>query len=114
MSAWLALAAAISTSLVGQVLLKTGANAAVGAGGGLLDQLLRWPTLLGLGCYAGSAILYIVALRQIPMSVALPATAASYVVIAAIGFFVFNEPMPPQKLAAIGLIAAGVALLATA
>jgi small multidrug resistance pump len=113
-SAWLALTAAICTSLVGQVLLKTGANAAVGAGGGLLDQILRLPTLAGLACYGGSAILYIVALRQIPMSVALPATAASYVVIAAIGFLVFQEPMPPQKLAAIGLIAAGVALLATA
>ena len=114
MSAWLALAAAIGASLVGQVLLKTGANAAVGAGGGLLDQILRWPTLIGLGCYGGSAILYILALRQIPMSVALPATAASYVVIAIIGFLVFQEPMPPQKIAAIALIAAGVALLATA
>jgi small multidrug resistance pump len=113
-TAWLALAAAISTSLVGQVLLKTGANAAVSAGGGLLDQIFRWPTLLGLSCYGGSAILYILALRQIPMSVALPATAASYVVIALIGFLVFSEPMPPQKIAAIGLIAAGVLLLATA
>jgi multidrug transporter EmrE-like cation transporter len=47
------------------------------------------------------------------MSVALPCTAASYVVIAIIGWAVFGESLGVQKIAAIGLISAGVALLAT-
>jgi multidrug transporter EmrE-like cation transporter len=48
------------------------------------------------------------------MSVALPSTAVSYVAIAVIGYLVFGEPLGAQKIAAIGLICAGVVLLATA
>jgi len=110
---WIALAAAITTSLIGQVLLKHGATVAVAAEGGFMNQLFRLPTMVGLVCYGGAALLYIVALRKIPMSVALPCTAASYVVIALIGWAVFGESLGPAKIAAIGLISAGVALLAT-
>ncbi|MFT8242518.1 multidrug transporter [Roseomonas sp. BN140053] len=107
---WISLAAAISTSLLGQVLLKAGAVAE----GGFLSQLFRWQTIIGLGAYGGAALLYIVALRRIPMSVALPCTAASYVVIAAVGHFAFGEVLGPTKLAALALISLGVVLLATA
>lgn len=110
---WLTLAAAISTSLIGQVLLKQGASGSVAAEAGFIDQLFRLPTMVGLVCYGGAALLYIVALRKIPMSVALPCTAASYVVIAIVGWAVFGESLGPQKIAAIGLIALGVVLLAT-
>ena len=108
--AWLVLAAAICTSMTGQVLLKAGTLAE----GNFLAQLFRWQTILGLGCYGGAALLYIVALRRIPMSVALPCTAASYIIIALVGHYMFGEALGPQKLAAIALIAGGVALLATA
>ena len=110
--AWLALGAAILTSLVGQVLLKAGAEGM--SGQGLLVQVLRWQTVIGIGLYSAGALLYIIALRRIPMSVALPCTAASYVVIALIGWWFFQEPLGAQKLAAIFLIATGVVLLATA
>ncbi|NGM23472.1 EamA family transporter [Roseomonas stagni] len=113
LSAWITLAAAISTSLIGQVLLKAGASGSVAAETGFIDQLFRWQTIIGLGAYGGAALLYIIALRKIPMSVALPCTAASYVVIAVIGWAVFGESLGAQKLAAIGLISAGVLLLAT-
>ena len=111
---WIALAAAISTSLVGQVLLKAGASGSVGAAEGFVGQMFRWQTMVGLVCYGGAALLYIVALRRIPMSVALPCTAASYVAIALIGHLAFGEPMGAQQIAAIVLICAGVALLAAA
>jgi small multidrug resistance pump len=107
---WLVLAAAICTSLGGQVLLKAGATGE----GNFLVQLFRPATIIGLGTYAGAALLYIVALRKIPMSVALPCTAASYVAVALIGHLVFGEALGPQKLVAIGLISGGVVLLATA
>ena len=110
---WLVLAAAISTSLIGQVLLKSGAASSVASEGGFFDQLFRLPTMVGLVCYGGAALLYIIALRRIPMSVALPCTAASYIVIAIIGWAIFGESLGAQKIAAIALIAAGVALLAT-
>ena len=108
---WSVLIGAICSSLVGQVLLKAGTGDGTGS---FLGQLFRWQTIVGLGFYGGAALLYIVALRRIPMSVALPCTAASYVVIAAIGWYFFGESLGAQKLAAIALIAAGVALLAAA
>ncbi len=107
---WVALGAAISVSLFGQVLLKAGA----GGEGGFLAQLFRPATMVGLVCYGGAALLYIVALRRIPMSVALPCTAASYVAIALIGHFAFGEALGPQKVAAIALISVGVVVLASA
>ena len=110
---WLALGAAISTSLVGQVLLKSGASGSVAAEGGFFEQLFRIPTMVGLVFYGGAALLYIIALRKIPMSVALPCTAASYVVIAIIGWAVFGESLGAHKIGAIALISAGVVLLAT-
>jgi multidrug transporter EmrE-like cation transporter len=107
---WVALAAAICTSLAGQVLLKSGAV----MDGGFVAQLFRPATIIGLACYGGAALLYILALRRIPMSVALPCTAASYLAIALIGHLAFGEALGPQKLAALGLICGGVLLLATA
>jgi multidrug transporter EmrE-like cation transporter len=107
---WAALVAAIAASMAGQVMLKAGAVAE----GGFLAQLFRPITIIGLGVYGGAALLYIVALRKIPMSVALPCTAASYVVAALIGYQFFGEPLGAQKLLALALICGGVVLLASA
>ncbi len=106
---WIALAAAIATSLFGQSLLKAGAGVASFAG-----QLLDWHTLVGLVLYGGAAMLYIVALRRIPMSVALPCTAISYVAAAAIGTLVFGEPFGAMHAAGLAFIVFGVCLLAFA
>jgi multidrug transporter EmrE-like cation transporter len=109
MTYWIVLAIAITVSMAGQTLLKAGAGAA-----DFITQVFDWRTLIGLCLYGGAAMLYIVALRRIPMSVALPCTAVSYVAAAAIGHWGFGEPIGPTHLAAIGFISVGVALLATA
>ena len=106
---WLVLAAAITTSMAGQTLLKAGAGAA-----DFIAQLLDWRTIVGLGLYGAAAILYIIALRRIPMSVALPCTAISYVAIALIGHFAFGETLSLQYTAGLALICTGVVLLALA
>lgn len=106
---WIALLGAITISMVGQTLLKAGAAAE-----DFMAQILNVYTIVGLGLYGGSALLYIIALRRLPMSVALPCTAISYVAVAIIGFYAFGEPLHLTKVAAIGLICAGVALLAFA
>ena len=103
---WGALALAIATSMVGQTLLKVGSGAP-----SFVAQLFDVRTIVGLGLYAGSALLYIVALRKIPMSVALPCTAISYVVIALIGHFGFAEPLGIAKIAGIAMICLGVVML---
>jgi multidrug transporter EmrE-like cation transporter len=106
---WALLAGAIATSMIGQTLLKAGAGAP-----GLAAQFLDWRTLVGLCLYGGAALLYIVALRRIPMSVALPFTAVSYVAAALIGHYAFGEALGPMQLGALALIFAGVVLLAVA
>ncbi len=106
---WVALFASILTAMAGQTLLKAGAGAA-----NLLGQFFDWRTLLGLCLYAGAAFLYIIALRRIPMSRALPCTAISYVAAAFIGYYAFNEPLGLTHIGAIALICCGVVLLAFA
>ncbi len=106
---WTVLAGAIVISMGGQTLLKAGAGAP-----DFMAQLFDWRTLSGLFLYGGSAMLYIIALRRIPMSVALPFTAVSYVAAAFIGFYAFGEPMGLMRIGAIALICAGVVLLAFA
>ena len=106
---WVSLALAIAASMIGQTLLKAGAGAS-----GLVAQLFDWRTILGLGVYFASALLYILALRRIPMSQALPCTAVSYVAALLIGHFLFGEPIGPMHIAAMVLICAGVIVLAMA
>jgi small multidrug resistance pump len=106
---WVMLVAAISASMAGQTLLKAGAGVV-----DFFEQLLDWRTLLGFCLYGGAAVLYIVALRRIPMSRALPCTAISYVAAALIGHYAFAEPLGVLHIGAIALIFGGVVLLAFA
>jgi small multidrug resistance pump len=106
---WVVLAAAIVTSMAGQTLLKAAAGAP-----DFLTQLFDPRTIVGLGLYGGAALLYIVALRRIPMSIALPCTAISYVAAALIGHYGFAEPLGVMHLGALVLICAGVVMLAFA
>jgi len=103
---WVMLFGAIFVSMAGQTLLKAGSQADT-----FMHQLFDWRTILGLCVYGSASIFYIVALRKIPMSVALPCTAVSYVASAMIGHFVFGEVVGPMRVAAIGLISCGVVLL---
>jgi small multidrug resistance pump len=103
---WVVLGLAIAISMAGQTLLKAGAGAA-----DFVSQLLDPRTLVGFCLYGGSAVLYIIALRRIPMSVALPCTAISYVAAALIGHYAFQEPLGALHLGAIALICGGVMLL---
>jgi len=103
---WGTLFGAIIISMAGQTLLKAGAGAA-----SFVTQLFDWRTLVGFVMYGGSAVLYIIALRRIPMSRALPCTAISYVAAALIGHYAFHEPISATQLGAIALICGGVMLL---
>jgi small multidrug resistance pump len=106
---WAMLFAAITASIGGQALLKVGAGAV-----SFMAQLVDWRTLVGLFLYGAAAVLYIIALRRIPMSRALPCTAISYVAAALIGHYAFGETLGVAHLTAIGLICGGVVILAFA
>jgi multidrug transporter EmrE-like cation transporter len=104
---WLALLGAVVISMLGQTMLKAGAGLPT-----LILQLFDWRTLIGLFFYGFAALLYIVALRRIPMSVAMPCTAVSYVTAALIGHFWFAEAIGVPQIAGILLIILGVLLMA--
>ena len=106
---WLVLMAAIVASMAGQTLLKAAAAAP-----DFITQLFDPRTLVGLCLYGGAALLYIVALRRIPMSVALPCTAVSYIAAALIGHYAFAEPLGAAHIGGLGLICTGVVVLALA
>lgn len=78
-----------------------------------MKQITSWQTVVGLSIYGGSAMLYIVALRRIPLTVALPCTALSYLAVALVGHFAFGEPLGLQRGVALALIGVGVLVLAT-
>ena len=104
---YLALAAAIAGGIGGQLLLKAGSVGAEST----VAQFLRVPTLIGLGFYAVSAVLYVIALRRIPVSLAFPSVSISYAVIAVLGYLLWSEPMGWPQVGGIALICSGVILL---
>jgi small multidrug resistance pump len=113
---WVALVIAIAASQAGQVLLKLGASGLPPMEhdliASLLTQLLRWQTLVGLCCYGSGTMFYVVALRRIPMSVAAPCTAVSYVSATLFGMLLFHETLSLTKIAGLALVCLGVVLLA--
>jgi small multidrug resistance pump len=102
-----ALFGGILIAVCGQLLLKSGAQDNVD----FLAQLLSPATLFGVGFYGCAAFLYLFAIRRIPISVAYPSVAVSYVVVAVVAHFAWNETLTPAKVGAIALILGGVALL---
>lgn len=106
-ASWLALCASIGASIAGQALLKAGASASH-----FTAQIVDPRSLAGLTAYGVAAVLYMLALRQLPVSVALPLTAVTYLGAALVGYFGFSERLNPLQMAGIAVICAGVAILA--
>jgi small multidrug resistance pump len=104
---YLALAGAICVGVGAQVLLKIGAEGAES----IAAQFVRLSTIAGLALYLASAVLYVVALRKMSISIAFPTVSIGYVLIAAIDYFVFKEPLGLIQLGGLILIMAGVSLL---
>ncbi len=93
--------------VAGQVLLKTGAERS----GDGIAQFLQPYTIVGFGVYALAALFYIVAIKRIPVSVAFPTVSLSYVVLAVIAHYLWDEPLGTAQLLGIALIVAGVIVI---
>jgi multidrug transporter EmrE-like cation transporter len=105
---WINLWVAVAMSLAGQTLLKAGATTATS----LLAQFLDPRTVAGLTLYIVAAFLYIIALRRIPLSVALPSTSLSYIGAVFIGHYLYDETITLIHLTAVAFISCGIILLA--
>jgi multidrug transporter EmrE-like cation transporter len=91
-----------------QLLLKAGTNAMP-----LGPRLALEPHILGgLACYAVSVVVWIIALSRVPVSVAYPMLSIGYVVNAIAAWQLLGESLSPLRLAGIGVIIAGVFMVA--
>jgi multidrug transporter EmrE-like cation transporter len=111
--------AGVLLNAAAQLLLKAGTNA-VGQFEFHLDnivpvgfKLALEPHILGgMGCYAVSLVVWIMALSRVPVSIAYPMLSIGYVVNAFVAWQWFGEALAAQKLLGIGFIVLGVFLVA--
>lgn len=105
---YVSLALAVVIGAGAQISLKEGATKAAG-----LQYLILEPYVVaGLVAYGFAALFYIVAIRQIPLSVAFPSVSSSYVAVAIVAHLIWGEPFGRAQVAALLLIGTGIYLLA--
>ncbi len=110
--------AGVLLNAVAQLLLKAGATAVGPIAGwdglrhaapGLATHPGIWG---GLGCYALSVVVWIVALSRVEVSVAYPLLSVGYVVNAVLAMWLFGENVSLQRWIGIGVILVGVTIVA--
>jgi multidrug transporter EmrE-like cation transporter len=108
----------IFLNALAQLLLKAGTNA-VGAihltadnwfatGVKLATQV---PILGGLTCYVISVMVWIIGLSRVDVTIAYPLLSLGYIINALGAWYFLGEAVTAQRIVAIGIIIAGVALL---
>jgi multidrug transporter EmrE-like cation transporter len=78
----------------------------------IMQLLAAVPLWFGLACYGISLILWLGALSRVPVSLAYPMLSIGYVINAFAAAVLFGEALSAPKLIGIGLICAGVFMLA--
>ena len=111
--------AGVLLNAMAQLLLKGGARSIAGLSFNLgsawtiAERLaINPPILCGLACYAVSVVVWILALSRVEVSVAYPMLSIGYVVNAFAAWLLFAEALSPLRVAGIGVIIAGVWLVA--
>jgi multidrug transporter EmrE-like cation transporter len=83
--------------------------------GPVAARLLLEPALwLGMGCYAFSVLVWLLALSRVAVSVAYPMLSLGYVVNAVAAWWLFGEMLGPGRVLGIAVIILGVVILARA
>jgi len=111
--------AGVLLNAAAQLLLKAGTNA-IGAfaftAGNLVPvgiKVASNPFIVGgLGCYAVSVVVWIMALSRVEVSLAYPMLSIGYVVNAVAAWYLFGEALTAQRMIGIGTIIVGVFLVA--
>ncbi len=111
--------AGVLLNAAAQLLLKAGTNG-IGAFAFTADNLVPVgikvasnPFIVsGLGCYAVSVVVWILALSRVEVSLAYPMLSIGYVVNAVAAWYLFGEALTAQRMIGIGTIIVGVFLVA--
>ncbi|MCU0567261.1 MAG: EamA-like transporter family protein [Oculatellaceae cyanobacterium Prado106] len=106
----------IITGVTGQFFLKTGALklGKVNAENAIrhIISIATTPELVvGLMFYGLGAIAYILLLTRVKLSVVGPSIALSYVFSVLLGYFIFKEAIPMERVLGLGFIVCGVILV---
>ena len=116
---WISGFASIVLLVAGQSLLKHGLNVAGGTSlseqgiVGTLQRIVSQPFVpAGFVCYAVSSLLWLDVLSKLEISKAYPLVSLSYVFTLLIGLLVFRDQVGWVRLVGVGLICAGVVLVA--
>ncbi len=102
-----ALLAGIVLGVAGQIALKVGADGTRT----IALQFLHPATIVGFVIYVVAAVLYMIAIKKIPLSLAYPSVSLGYVIVGIIAHLMWNEPFGLAQMAGILLIGGGIVLL---
>lgn len=92
--------------LVLNVLLVTGAQLLLKRGAG--EAALSTWTVGGVACYIASFLVWLRALKQLPLGVAFPLTSATHLLVPLASWLLLGESIPPLRWSGILLVAAGL------
>ena len=99
---------AVILGTVAQLFLKAGTNATpVGLGLALEPRILA-----GIACYVVGLVVWILALAKTPVSIAYPMVSLGFALNAGLAWWLLDESVTPMRVAGIGVIIVGVALVA--
>ncbi|MFK7965191.1 MAG: multidrug efflux SMR transporter [Burkholderiaceae bacterium] len=118
LSALLIVLASVSLTALAQLALKLASSrfAAPPADQGfiasLIAQFMHPLTLSAMVLYGGSLVLWLIALRDVPLSVAYPFAGLTIALVAVLGIVVLGEGLAWPQAFGIGMIAVGVIVLA--
>ncbi len=110
---------AVFLNTIGQIVMKAGSSSLTSLSFSLANlpqiflAIIKSPLMVGaLSLYGLSAVIWIMALSKLDLSQAYPMTSIGYILTAIIGVFAFGEVMTVSRLVGLGLILAGVLILA--
>ena len=112
--AWILVA--VSLGAAGQLLMKTGMDAArLASNGGAVDVLRhgfsQFRVLGGFALYGVSSLLWLLVLSRAQLSWAYPMIAVSYVVVVFLSWLILKEQLNALRLSGLALICIGVILV---
>lgn len=110
---------AVLLNTIGQIVMKAGAASLTSVSFSIATlphvflTILKSPLMMGaLSLYGLSAVVWIMALSKLDLSQAYPMTSIGYILTAIIGVLAFGEVLTVGRVIGLGLILAGVFILA--
>ncbi|MEC5385592.1 hypothetical protein VVD49_07640 [Uliginosibacterium sp. H3] len=93
---------------VGQILFKLASNDIVLTVDGLLPSLLSFKLLIAFAVYSGATVLWLIALKDVPLRAAYPFAALAFFLVPTLAHFLLGEPLGWNTYIGASIIAFGV------